>query len=82
MKYPEIVKTNARYRGPRESRKQSNSKRDIEASLSVLRKELSVRRKVGEELRKDMFTLYNETIPRQRTEVINGVLSVKGGELQ
>lgn len=82
MKYPEIVRTNARHRGPRESRKQINSQRDIRASLDVLRKELSTRRKVGEELRKDMFTLYNETIPRQRTEVINGVISVKGGELQ
>lgn len=82
MKYPEIVRTNARYRGPRESHKQLNSKRDIEASIQRLKKEFANSKKAMDELRSDMFTLYNTTIPSQRTTVINGVISVKGGELQ
>lgn len=82
MKYPEIVRTNARYRGPRESRKQINSVHDIESSIKRLYKEFEACKKDMDTLRTDMFTLYNTTIPSQRTTLINGVISVKGGELQ
>lgn len=82
MKYPELVKTNARYRGPRESGKQLNANRDITSSIKRLRGEFEDRKKAMDSLRTDMFTLYNTTIPSQRTTLINGVISVKGGELQ
>lgn len=81
MKYPEMIKSNARYRGPMESRKQTNSAQDIYRSIELLQQEFGRRKESTDSLMGDILTQYNEVIPHIRTSVINEVQSVKGGEL-
>jgi hypothetical protein len=81
MKFPEMVKTNARYRGPMESRKQNNSMRDIWRTIDLAKEEFARINGISKQLMSDVMTHYNDSIPADRKEVINGVASVKGGEL-
>jgi hypothetical protein len=81
MKFPEMVKTNARHRGPMEGRKQNNSMRDIRRSIDLAREQFTKRASESKQLMSDVSTEYNETIPNGRKDVVNGVFAVKGGEL-
>jgi hypothetical protein len=81
MRYPEMVKTNARYRGPMESRKKTNGMKDVRRSIELLKEQMEERRKESRTLGQQLQTEYNTTRPNDRKEVINGVQSVRGGEL-
>jgi hypothetical protein len=81
MIYPEMVKTNARYRGPRESRKQTNINRDTTASIQRVRNEIENHRSRRIELAKSIFGFYNEDSYSQVNEMVVNVQAVKGGEL-
>lgn len=81
MHYPEMVKTNARRRGPMESAKQTSQVRDAERSIALIRSKLE---KIGQSCQlaqSDVFGLYNGTIPDRLRAGMNDVASVKGGEL-
>lgn len=81
MNYPEMVKTNARYRGPMESRKLSNSVRDIQKSISLLRQKFNKQNDDGGSVRTGIFRHYTNQLPEDHQEITQRVRTVKGGEL-
>lgn len=81
MMYPEMVKTNHRHRGPMESRKQTNSMKDIRRSIEIVREELLKRRESSRALMGDLLVEYNHNVRTNRSQVVNGVNAVRGGEL-
>lgn len=81
MRYPEMVKPNHRHRGPMESRKQTNSMKDIRRSIELVREQLLKRKADSRDLMADLVLEFNHTVRVDRTHVINGVNSVRGGEL-
>ena len=81
MRYPEMVKTNSRYRGPMESRKQTNSMKDIQRSLALAREELEKRRQESKKLMGELLLQNNYTVLEQHRYITNGVKAVRGGEL-
>lgn len=81
MKYPEMVKTNARYRGPMESRKFNNSVLDIIGSIEVLKQHMIKNEDRGRSIQNKLFDYHTKTLPMERKTVVTQILSVKGGEL-
>lgn len=81
MRYPEMVKTNARHRGPMESVKQSSQIRDAGRSVALLQELFTKLESKQKTLTGDIFTFYNATIPDAVQEAIHDVNTVKGGEL-
>lgn len=80
MHYPEMVKTNARYRGPRESGKQRRTIRDTYHSLDKVQEELKKREGDRLNLMGEIFSFYNDTMQVELHEIKGKVLTVKGGE--
>ncbi len=81
MKYPTMIKTNARYRGPMESRKLSNAIRDIYESMNTVRQMFIEQNKDGGALRQEVFKRFNHDLAEQYKTMIQNVSSMKGGDL-
>jgi|HigsolmetaAR206D_1030411.scaffolds.fasta_scaffold19332_2 hypothetical protein len=81
MRYPEMVKTNARYRGPMESAKQSGQALDIGHSIEILKAEFADRAANIRSLMGKVIEEYDNAIPLTTKQVMNQVKTMKGGEL-
>lgn len=81
MRYPEMVKSNARYRGPMESLKFTNGVLDVAASIARLKEDFAARKASTQSLWSGMASHYQETIPEQAETLRLQAKAVKGGEL-
>lgn len=81
MRYPEMVKTNARHRGPRESVKQTNQVLDAQASITHLYKMFETNGVKRAELATSVNADYNSTRPQEMDRLRKETLAVRGGEL-
>ena len=80
MKYPEVVKRNARYRGPMESEKQTSAVLDISHSILILTSELQNRKASMSALLGSIATEYNVAQPNYVNQLRLTVSGMKGGE--
>lgn len=81
MNYPEMVKTNARRRGPMESVKQSGQVLDAGRSIALLQSMFTKIETKRTTLSTELFTFYNQTIPDTIQTATHDIKTVKGGEL-
>lgn len=81
MRYPEMVKTNARYRGPMESRKHSNGVLDVLSSLEHLRRQMRENNERGGSLRKKLHDHYIEKVVDERKTFVAEIQRTKGGDM-
>ncbi len=81
MNYPAMTRSNARYRGPRESVKQMRSKDETAASIARLVQILDECDTIHTEARTEVIENYTRSIPTRVLSAIHGVHTMKGGEL-
>lgn len=79
--FPEMVKTNARYRGPMESKKMTDSVLDVEASLRRVADLLRKNKENGSRLFNEMASTYNVDMYKAIEVKTHQIQSIKGGEL-
>lgn len=82
MLYPEMVKTNSRYRGPRESRKHMNVNRDIVNSIQQLQEAADGIKTKRTDLQKTIYEYYNTDHHQPVSDMVITVDALRGGELK
>ncbi|WP_422661714.1 hypothetical protein ACK8P5_26695 (plasmid) [Paenibacillus sp. EC2-1] len=81
MRYPEMVKRNARYRGPMESEKETSQILDIGRSIDILRSEYKDLKASMSSLFSSISQEYHVDQPQPVDHIRRSAQSTRGGEL-